>query len=151
KEVVCAVLSLLGCARRGLSDGELRDLTTQCRGVAELFVVLRQLRPYLLSRAGRWDFYHTSVRRAVARRYLEHGAEGEATVRRQLVDYFQPRRLEGRAVEELPWQLAALGAWRELGRLLGEPAFIAAAWQANEIEVREYWARVEAQSPVRMI
>src|SRR5207248_706044 len=113
----------------------------------ELFATLRQLRPYLISRAGRWDFHHASVRDAVRRIYL-HGPvpdqsdrSRERATRLRLVEYFHPRRYEEHGVEELPWQLAALSDWERLSRLLGDVPFLAAAWETNEFEIRELWGR----------
>jgi hypothetical protein len=159
RELAERVLALLACARRGLSDGELRALTADCPGGGEVFAVLRQLRPYLLRRAGRWDFYHTSGRRAALRHYLKRDPDAEVLhltaeerkARQRLVAHFGTLRLEPRGVEELPWQLAQLRDWQSLWTLLADLPFLRAAWRANQYEVREYWSRLEQGSPFRMI
>src|SRR5205085_306842 len=72
QRLVEQVLSLLVCARRGLSGPELAELTRNLGPQAdELFPLLRQLEPYLHRRDGRYDFYHMSIRRAVELHYLK--------------------------------------------------------------------------------
>lgn len=67
-DIVRSVLTLLACARRGLSDRELVGLAegpdvaiTATR--SDLFPVLRQLRPYLRNHGGLLGFFHASTLR----------------------------------------------------------------------------------------
>ena len=69
------VLSLLASARRGLSERELLDwlkARNQDLGKleSEIFLILRQLRSYLLSRGELIGFYHANLLKAVRTRYL---------------------------------------------------------------------------------
>lgn len=101
-------LTLLACARRGLSEREMAGLLN----AADVFPLLRQLRPYLLSRGNLLDFYHRVVTRAVQGRYLKT-PESVRTVHHRLADYFGTLPLwlrEGerprpnvRVVDERPW------------------------------------------------
>jgi hypothetical protein len=149
RELVQAVLKLLAASRYGLSERELHDLTATLAGKDDLFAVLRQLRPYLLSRAGLLDGYHANVATAIRQRYLRTDTEQRA-VHLRLADYFAGHDLDERKVAELPWQLAEARAWQRLVEVLADLPFFAAAWRASEFAVKEYWARVEAESPLRM-
>ncbi len=165
--LVARVLGLLACARRGLSGPELVELTRHLKEAADdLYPLLRQLEAYLHRRDGRYDFYHMSIRRAVERHYLKWHAEEdqqdpwlrwdpsrqppagdptepEVETRDRLIAWFQTDKLKARAIDELPWQLAQLRMWQELFDLLGDLPFFAAAWQANEVEVRTAWSLVK--------
>ncbi len=166
--LVAEVLSLLACARRGLSGPELEELTRHLNESADdLYPLLRQLEAYLHRRDGRYDFYHMSIRRAVERHYLKWQAEEdqqdpwlrwnpnrqppagdptepEVETRDRLIAWFQSERLTTRAIDELPWQLAQLRMWQELFDLLGDLSFFDAAWEANEVEVRTAWSLVKS-------
>jgi len=130
-EVVRSMLSLLACARRGLSDRELLDViegsgvATQ-QSASDLFPVLRQLRSYLQHRGRLWDFFHRNLDKAVRARYLkDETTKSDAHAR--LAEYFKgqeyfmesleeqrarakrlpptPRPANVRKVDELPFQL----------------------------------------------
>ena len=151
-QVARDVLGLMAAARRGLSERELRDLVGGSPGSESLFPLLRQLRPYVANRAGLISFFHGSLHRAVQSYYTNTDDPiglSEAAARRRLAEYFQPLHMTPRGVEELPWQLVALGDWDGLANLLGEVAFFAAAWKSDEYDVREYWSRLERESPHR--
>jgi tetratricopeptide (TPR) repeat protein len=147
--LVRAVLESVASARHGLAERELQDLTGAAPGAGDLFPVLRQLRSYLLNRAGLVDFAHLDLPRAVRRRYLAT-PDSERAGHRRLADYFATRALDRRQVEELPWQLARAADWDRLARLLADLRFFDAAWQAGSEEVKAYWARVEAETPARL-
>lgn len=120
------ILTLLACARRGLSEGELRALLEEVPGHGDLFPILRQLRPYLLARGELLDFYHRNLFKAVRARYLDTAAARGLGHERLAKffgaqDYFResldeqrarakrlpptPRPVNIRKVDELPWQL----------------------------------------------
>jgi nephrocystin-3 len=147
-DLVKEVLKLLVCSRQGLSERELQDLTAGQSGADELFVLLRQLRPYLLYRSGRLDFYHVNVATAAEHRYLRSPAAKRQTHLR-LAIYFKKRAPDKRQVEELPWQLAKAQAWQNLVGVLTDLPFFRAAWEANRFEVMAYWTQVETCSPLR--
>jgi WD40 repeat protein len=125
RELVGSVLSVLASARRGLAERELQELVAGMSGKEDLFPVLRQLRTYLLSRAGLIGFYHRNLHTAVFNRYLktpqtEHAAHARLTEYFGGQDYFleaveaqheRARRLPPtvrpvnlRKIDELPWQ-----------------------------------------------
>jgi WD40 repeat protein len=88
RELVRSVLAALAAARRGLSERELHGLAGALPGAGDLFPVLRQLRPYLLSRGGLLDFYHRDLLRAVRQRYLDT-PEKEQAAHARLAAFFQ--------------------------------------------------------------
>ncbi len=123
-EVVRAALTHLAVARRGLSERELKEIVAHLSGAEDLFAILRQLRPYLLNRAGLLNFYHVNLGLAVATRYLDGDAK-RREAHAQLADYFagQPYFLPGRVAharkaDELPWQLLQAARWLDLEALL---------------------------------
>ncbi len=90
QKVVETVLKLLASARRGLSERELQELVAGLDSADDLFPVLRQLRPYLLSRAGLIDFYHRSLAEAIARYYFAT-PEPEKQAHARLANYFRAK------------------------------------------------------------
>src|SRR5207302_5143411 len=48
-----------------------------------------------------------------------------------------------RRTEELPWQLVRTERWQGLYDVLADLPFLAAAWNANQFEVKEYWSEAE--------
>src|SRR5262249_35847535 len=103
----------------------------------------------LASRSGLLTFSHQAARAAVARAYLLDQGAGRAA-RRRLADYFAARPWSVRQLEELPWHLAELGAWRELAASLGHPHVLTRAWETHAHEIKLHWARVERASPIRL-
>jgi telomerase protein component 1 len=126
RDTAQSILTLLASARRGLSERELQELMSSVKGKDDFFPILRQLRPYLLSRGGLQDFYHRNLFKAVRERYLKE-PEQQSAGHARLVAYFQaqdyflesleeqrarakrlpptPRPANIRKVDELPWQL----------------------------------------------
>ncbi len=145
-------MSLIWAARHGLSEAELRDLLGSggeplpSAYWSPLSLAAEQS---LVKRSGLIDFSHEYFRRAIEDRYLPRGSDRDAAHLR-LADYFDTRRREWRGIAELPWQLAAASAWQRLRDLLGDLEFFGRAWGASEFDVKAYWARVEANSALRL-
>jgi WD40 repeat protein len=170
--LVARVLGLLAVARRGLSERELLGLTADLAGADDLFPVLRQLRPYLLSRGGLLDFYHRNLFKAVRERYFATPEKQEAAHAR-LADYFHgqpfraapspPRGAGGargqpnvRKVDELPWQRLQARQWQECERLLTELDFLEAKAEAGLIfdlarDFRDVLDALPAETPARLL
>jgi telomerase protein component 1 len=152
--VVRSVLAWLAAARRGLSEGELQELLARSPGADNLFPVLRQLRPYLVDRAGLLGFFHDGLLRAVQCYYLDsETARHDAHDR--LADYFngqdgflesvnaqRQRALRApptsrpanlRKVDELPWQRLEAGQWDALATLLLDLSFLEAKAEAGRV------------------
>lgn len=145
--------SLLWAARRGLSETELLELlgSDETPLPAAYWSPLHlALEGSLLKRTGLIDFAHTYLRQAVQNRYLS-GQEAQRSAHMQLAGYFNGRELNQRKVDELPWQLAEAGAWKQLYDLLTDLDFFDEIWIANEDAVKAYWARLEANSPLRLV
>ncbi len=154
QKLVETVLTLLASARRGLSERELQELVAGLDGADDLFPVLRQLRPYLLSRAGLLDFYHRNLFKAVRERYLP-SEERQRQAHVRLAEYFNaqdywlesleeqqrraktlpptPRPANVRKVEELPWQLLQAADWQRSEQLLTDLAFLEAKAEAGMV------------------
>ncbi len=63
-----------------------------------------------------------------------------------LADYFESQSAGPRRTDELPWQLAQGRVWQRLQDLLTEQEFFMASWEANEYDVKAYWAELEKES-----
>jgi hypothetical protein len=98
-KLVETVLTLLASARRGLSERELQELVAGLDGADDLFPVLRQLRPYLLSRAGLIDFYHRNLFKAVRECYLP-SEEQQRHAHGRLAEYFNAQDYWLESLEE---------------------------------------------------
>ena len=163
QQLVQRTLTLLSCARNGLAAAEFEALTVDLGETADVFPLLRQLEPYLHRRAGHYDFYHMSIRRAVEILYLQWDleedqqdpwlrwnpdrdppaadpSEPEMEARDRLIEHFQKDRLAIRTVEELPWQLLQLRSWQDLFDLFSDLDFFSLNWEANQYEVQEAWS-----------
>lgn len=146
-------MCLLWASRRGLAEAELLDLLgsngapVPRAAWSPLYLAAEQS---FVSRSGLIGFFHDYLRQAVRRRYLATEEERRSAHLR-LADYFEARDLGPRRIDELPWQLAEAEAWQTLVTLLADPAFFGAAWDANQFEVKAYWARVESSSPLTIV
>ncbi len=151
--LVGEAMTALWAARRGLSEPELLELLGTGgqplpRAVwSPLFLAAEQS---LVVRSGLIGFFHDYLREAVRRRYVLSEDTGQE-VHLCLADYFEACSVGRRQIDEFPWQLAEGGAWQRLFDLLVDLPFFQAAWNADHYEVKAYWARVEAQSALRMV
>jgi len=146
-------MTLLWAARRGLSEAELLDMLGTDQGPlprAHWSPLYLAAESSLVSRSGLIGFAHDYIRQAVQDKYLPTERE-QRSVHLQLVEYFEPRDLDSRKVDELPWQLAQTKSWQRLATLLADLPFFEAAWDADQYQVKTYWAQVEANSPLRML
>ncbi len=146
-------MSALWAARRGLSEPEQLDLLGTPGeplprfSMAQLYHAAGHL---LLPRRGLVTFSYDPLRQAVADRYLS-AREQQREAHLRIADYFSRCEPSERRTEELPWQLLKAGEWERLASLLGDPAFLADAMEADDHQVRTYWAEIEANSTIRMI
>ncbi len=145
--------SLLWGARRGLSEAELLDMLGTLGEPlprahwSPLFLAADQA---LVNRSGLIGFSHDYLRQAVEELYLvDEDTRGAAHLR--IADYFEGRELGPRQIDELPWQLGQAGEWQRLHDLLADLPFLGALWEANPLEVKSYWARIEEKSPLRLV
>jgi tetratricopeptide (TPR) repeat protein len=151
--LVGAALGALWASRNGLGEPELLDLLgppgAPLQGAywSPLYLALRDS---LVIRSGLLGFLHAGLREAVELRYLPR-VDDRRALHRRLAAYFATRGMTRRRIEERPWQLAQGGDWPDLADELGDPAFLAAAWSIQPIEIQEAWARVEAHGAGRMV
>ena len=147
--LVDEALSLLWAARRGLSEAELRDLLGsggEPLPHAYWSPLYLALEPSLVNHQGLLGFFHDYLRQAVRERYLD-SPERQLAVRRRLADYFAPRELNQRKVEELPWQLAQMANWEELSDVLSDLTFLELARRVDQYDVQFYWSQIEGNAP----
>jgi tetratricopeptide (TPR) repeat protein len=146
-------LSLLWASRRGLSEVELLEALGDANGPlpracwSPLFHAMAEA---LVSPSGLLNFAHDFLRTAARETYLPD-EEHQQKAHRRLADYFEPQPASPRRRDELPWQLAEAKAWPRLCDLLADRVFFTSAWEANQFEVKTYWARIEAGSTLRMV
>jgi Domain of unknown function (DUF4062)/NACHT domain len=147
--LVSKAFSLIWAGRRGIAETELLELLGHDGEPlpqaiwSPLFLASESS---LISYVGRIGFFHDYFRRAVRDRYLAE-APAQAEIHRRLADYFAPRELTQRKIDELPWQLAQAGAWSELAALLAELPFLRAAWGEAGYEIRGYWRLIDRRDP----
>jgi ATP/maltotriose-dependent transcriptional regulator MalT len=151
--LVREAMSLLWAARRGLSQAELLQLLGSNgqplpAGIwSPLFLAAEQS---LVTRSGLIGFFHDYLRQAVRDHYLRTEEEQRAAHLR-LADHFAAAELAPRKVDELPWQLAQAHSWTLLYDLLSDLTFFQAAWEANQFQVKVYWAQVEANAGLNKV
>ncbi len=174
---VGAALSYIASARRGLTELEVLEILYRDSGYRRFLETraaltghrlpdnpkripiafwsrLRfDLAPYLSEIAAPGaiviNFYHRQVVDCVRALFLDSEAE-EIRRHEQLADYFEQQESGLRRTDELPWQMAEVRAWPRLYDLLADLEFFEQAWQANEIDLKTYWAQVESGSDLRM-
>jgi nephrocystin-3 len=146
-------MSLLWSARRGLSESELLELLGSDGNPlpranwSSLYLAAEQA---LVNRSGLINFAHDFLRQAVHDRYLSTEKERRNTHIR-LADYFFPRTISPRKIDELPWQLAQAQEWKGLNNLLADLEFFETIWAMVPFEVKAYWVQLEANSPFRLV
>ena len=152
ENVVRESLVHLWAARRGLSETELLESL----GAASSPLPRALWSPLylasgdaLVNRGGLLTFAHDFLREAVRDVYLP--TEGrQQSEHRTLAEYFAAQQKSSRQLDELPWQWQEASEWRKLADLLAAPAIFAALWKKDQFEVKAYWTRIEAHSPLRM-
>ena len=140
--MVGEALALVWGARRGLAEGEVRELlgrggTPLPRALwSPLYLAIEDS---LVSRSGLLGFFHEYLRQAVYQRYLG-SPEAGASLHLRLAEYFRARELDDRQVDELPWQLAEARAWQGLKDCVTDlPMFLRLMTDAKQYELMGYW------------
>jgi hypothetical protein len=139
KQAVPLLFGLLAHARRGLSVAELTRLFIQRFQLEEsdeseetaadtINFILRQVRPFLARREGRFDFFFESFRKAVEVRFVPDEA-ARAEFHEALASCFRGLAKEdwtgeARSLRELPFHLAASGRQQELHDLLFNISYV---------------------------
>lgn len=140
RETLRDLLVPLLLSRRGLSEAELLDIS---RAQPLTWARVRlNLEDALRERSGFLSLERESLRQAVRRQYLDE-PEAETAARRRLVRHFTEAAPPERAMEEVPWQLAALEDWAALGTLLSDIDSLALIWNRDEFEAQGLWQEVE--------
>jgi nephrocystin-3 len=146
-------MTSIWASRRGLSEEELMELLgtaghpmprsrwAEFHSAVEMFFV---------HRSGFVNFAHDYMRQAVQNRYLTN-EQKQTDAHLKLVNLFEKAPLSERSVDELPWQLAEGKSWQMLFELLGDLEFLKKAWGKDEFEVKRLWAKVEAESELKLV
>ena len=145
-------MSLIGAARRGLSELEIRELLgteTEALPMAVWSPLRLALGSALFESEGRHAFAHSFLRDAVRGRYASDDVESRR-LHATLSEYFDRRGTESRRAEELPWHLALLEDWDQLAAVLSEPAVFTALSASDDYELRSYWAEIERHTDHQM-
>ena len=154
------VLSLLGTARRGLTEVELADLTGGLDNSGDLMYLLRHLRPYLMRRGPIITFFHDALFDAVNHHYLD-AKEKKHTYHQKVATYFEKKdnfengytsedRIPNqRKVDELPYHLLKLKQSDELAGHLKELSFVEAKVVSGLVIdlAEDYQAALKQQDP----
>jgi tetratricopeptide (TPR) repeat protein len=144
RDALCA----LWAARRGLSEAELLEVLGGASGRlpqaawSPFFLAADEA---LLNRSGLLGFAHDFLRQAVETHYLPDQA-ARRTRHEHLATYFAAQPFAGRALDELPWQLAEAGAFARLADLLSDPEALEILCRHHEGEVKRLWARIESET-----
>jgi len=139
------VLSCLWASRKGLTEGELRQMLgtggddLPQAWLSPLLIVLEQS---LINRSGSISLFHDYLRNAVEERYFPTSG-AKAAVHRRLADFFETQSSLHRRLEELPWQLAKAEEWMRLYQLLQAQEFWCALWEQSPYDVKHYWGLIE--------
>jgi hypothetical protein len=133
RSVVADILTLLAASHHGLQEKELKALTTTQSKHDDLFIVLRQLRPYLLNRDNLIDFYHRNLAEAIARYYFAT-PKRETQAHTRLANYFRAQAdpdhsgrwlgKEPRGFTELPHHLDRAQRDAELHAILDDLGYL---------------------------
>ena len=151
--LVGAAMSLLGAARRGLAEPELRDILGDADGPlphaawAPLYLAAGEL---LATRGGLVAIAQPELRRAVERRYVADEGHARAAHLR-LADYFETRAGSERRDEELPWQLGPGGGVEPACPPAGRSGNARRPLAPRRVRDAGLLGRVEAASELRMV
>lgn len=147
------VLALLWAARCGLTENELLELAgTDGQALPTgywaplAFAAGNALGP----RCALIRLSHPCLRQAVAQRYLSP-KKAQRAIHARLADYFEAQPLNRRQLDELPWQLTQSRGWLRLSTLFANVRFVSAAWNADRRMVKDCWAQLEANTPLRKL
>jgi WD40 repeat protein len=166
------IFGLLAHARRGLAGDEIsallcsalrhnpKDKAAWEAATDITYLIIRQVRPFLARRQGRFDFFYDTFRHAAMARYVTEGkteAEGARPASNWhtlLSDYFHAlplwhepigsiRSPNERKVGELPYHLTLSSDGNRLGKLLTDLEFIEAKCTAGQtFDLVDDYARV---------
>jgi WD40 repeat protein len=142
KPVVEQMVSLIACARKGLTFEELHELMLETDKNEYTNVLLKELNPYLFTSGQYVRFMHAEIPAAIGRRYLS--GNGSSHWHGFLAAYFSQQsfyldndetRPNRRKVEELPWHYLALeNDWDLILNLLTNSYYIDASIKSGNFE-----------------
>jgi tetratricopeptide (TPR) repeat protein len=144
-------VSLLGGARRGLTETEARELLGDETGRLpdRTWSPMRlALEPYFMRVEGILRFANRQVQLAAERRWLTEAAH-RAAARRRLVAYFAADPTSPRGLEELPWLLATLENWDGLIELLARRNVLLMIQERRPFDLASFWVLIMANTAYR--
>jgi tetratricopeptide (TPR) repeat protein len=138
-------MTLIWAARRGLSEPELLDLLGDANGPmprAHWSLLHFAADRSLVTRSGLINFSHDYLRQAVGHKYLPTDADRYGAHTR-LADYFAPRDLTDRKVDELPWQLSRADSPERLKDCIVDlEMFLELKVDTKKYELLGYWLQL---------
>jgi tetratricopeptide (TPR) repeat protein len=152
EELVADSMRLLWAGRRGLTEPELLELMGQDGEPLQSahWSPLSLAADWtLVNRSGVIGFAHDAFREAVRAKFVKD-RDVEQSTRHTLAAYFGSRETDDRTADELPWQLAKADSWHRLHEVLRGAEFFDAVWNADEFDMKRYWALVEGEAALRM-
>ncbi|MDB5035782.1 MAG: tetratricopeptide repeat domain containing protein [Chlorobi bacterium] len=137
-DLVRSVLRLIWASRRGLSEGELQDLTGARReGLSQL---LEALEYHLMRRDGLLTFFHDHLRQSVRQRYLTGRGNSAEKVHLRIAKYFGSQPISPRRADEQPWQLQRASTWPKLKECITDISmFMALSNEESKYQLLGYW------------
>jgi tetratricopeptide (TPR) repeat protein len=139
-------MTLIWAARRGLSEPELLDMLGEDGDPmprAHWSLLHFAADRSLVTRSGLINFSHDHIRQAVANFYLPTDADRHAAHLR-LADYFTPRDLTARKIDEMPWQLSRADNLDRLKDCIVDlDVFLNLHTDAKKYELRDYWLQLD--------
>lgn len=151
--LVRETMTALWAARRGLAESELLEVLGTGgqplpRAVwSPLFLAMADA---LVSRSGLLTFSHDFLRTAARDTYVPTDAEQQQAHLR-LAEFFQRQSASPHRYDELPWQLVQASSWERASDVLADKEMFAQLWLHSEYDLKNYWARIEEQSPLRAV
>lgn len=146
-------MTYIWASRRGLLAVELLDLLGAAGKPlpqaqwAQFYSAVEKL---FINRSGLTGFAHEYIRKAITQRYLP-SRKAQQNSHLKLADYFAPREIGPRVIDELPWQLSEADEWRRLYDLLSDLDFFGLAWKNNEFEVKRYWSKIDNNPELSLV
>lgn len=159
--LVREVMELLWASRRGLSEGEIAQALSTAEEpfprayLSPLFLASEQV----LTRSSRisngsgtplLNLPGKSLRKALEKKYLPSRIS-QKLAHLRVAEFFRDQENILRKIDEIPWQYAAADDWESLCKFLSDPPNLKAVWNISRDDTRSYWARMETNSPLRLI
>jgi len=131
KGMVGEILSLIYCARKGISEKELMEITNiPPLYWSPLYIALENL---LVSHGGLLNISHDFFSKAIESRYITNEVKEKLT-HQKLANYFLQDKYDSRAFDELVYQLTYSEEWDEVIKILTDFNYFMEMCKDNKLE-----------------